>query len=199
MNHNIQLIVGLGNPGAEYEGTRHNVGFHFVKKLLESFELPEPKFNKKFSGAFGKVHLFGHDVFVLLPETYMNLSGASVAAVSHFYKIPADQILVAHDDLDFPAGIVRLKKAGGDGGHNGLKDIIKTLGVKDFWRLRFGIGRPKSEGQAVSYVLNKPTAPERGAIDLAMDRAIDVFAKILAGEFENAMQELHSNLNNVEF
>ncbi|MBN1684893.1 MAG: aminoacyl-tRNA hydrolase [Gammaproteobacteria bacterium] len=191
MQSNIQLIVGLGNPGIEYEKTRHNIGALFVKKLLNSFSVPELSLEKKFNGLFAKATLFDHACYFLLPMSFMNCSGSPVLATMHFYKIPVESILVVHDDLDLPIGSVRFKKNGGDGGHNGIKDIIRCLGSKDFFRLRFGIGRPESREEITSYVLKKPSPEEKKAITKSIDKSIALFPEILSGHLDKVMQELH--------
>lgn len=187
----IALIVGLGNPGAEYEATRHNAGFWFVDALArsvgESFRA-----DSKFFGEVAKISLAGEPVWLLKPMTYMNRSGQGVSALARFYKLGPEQILVAHDELDFPAGQIRLKRDGGHGGHNGLRDIISALGnVNSFWRLRIGIDHPGNARDVSDYVLSRPSKPDREAIERAIDDALRVLPDMVSGEAEKAMRELH--------
>lgn len=191
MSTPIRLIVGLGNPGSEYELTRHNVGAWFVEKLAQTNEA-QLNFNKKFHGATGKTKINDHECHLLIPTTYMNLSGQSVLAVAHFYKILPSEILVVHDDLDLPIGTIKLKQGGGHGGHNGLRDIIIRLSTQDFVRLRIGIGHPGNKEQVTNYVLTKTKKSEKKQIDLAIDDALQVLPTIIAGNLDAAMQELHS-------
>jgi PTH1 family peptidyl-tRNA hydrolase len=192
MSEPFKLIVGLGNPGREYEATRHNAGFWWVDELARSHNV-NFKADSKFHGLVAKVNLHGHEVHLLKPQTFMNVSGRSVGAVAQFYKIEPAQILVVHDELDLPPGSAKLKLGGGHGGHNGLKDIIAHLGTKDFWRLRLGIGHPGERDQVVNYVLNAPRKEEQGLIEEAMQRGQDVAALIVEGKLEAAMLKLHSS------
>lgn len=184
-----RLIVGLGNPGPEYEATRHNVGFWFVDRLAAQLRIdlaPQGKF-------FGKAGRAG-ELWLLQPTTFMNRSGQSVAALANFYKISPAEILVIHDELDLPPGGIRLKQGGGNGGHNGLKDIQAKLGTPDFWRLRLGIGHPRSLGlsqQVVDFVLHQPRKEEQPDIEHALDRCLLAWPKIAAGDFAGAQQQLH--------
>lgn len=187
----IRLIVGLGNPGREYETTRHNVGFWWVDELARADGL-NFRTESKFHGQAVRGHLHGHEVWLLKPQTFMNLSGRAVAAVAQFYKISPEEILVVHDELDLQPGTARLKKGGGHGGHNGLKDIIAQLGTKDFWRLRLGIGHPGDRTQVSNYVLNDPRREERELIDDAMNKAQIVAHLVIEGKLEAAMLKLHS-------
>ncbi len=188
----IKLIVGLGNPGREYEATRHNAGFWWVDELARvhgaSF-----KADSKFHGLVARANPHGHEVHLLKPQTFMNVSGRAVGAVAQFYKIEPAQILVVHDELDLPPGSAKLKLGGGHGGHNGLKDIIAHLGTKDFWRLRVGIGHPGERDEVVKYVLNVPRKEEQALIEEAMGRAQEVAPLIIEGKMEAAMLKLHSN------
>lgn len=177
----IRLIVGLGNPGREYELTRHNAGAWFVEKLAEINSV-QLSFNKKFHGATAKIKINNHECHLLIPTTYMNLSGQSVLALAHFYKILPPEILVTHDDLDLSPGIIKLKQGGGHGGHNGLRDIIARLGNQDFMRLRIGIGHPGNKEQVTNYVLTKAKNNEKAQIDLAIDNALQTLPKIIAGD-----------------
>jgi len=187
----IKLIVGLGNPGAEYAATRHNAGFWWVDELAR---LHNANFRAdgKFHGLIAKTALHGHEVQLLKPQTFMNLSGRAVGAVANFYKLQPAQILVVHDELDLPPGSVKLKLGGGHGGHNGLKDIIAHLGTKDFWRLRVGIGHPGERAEVVNYVLNAPRKEEQVLIGEALQRAQEIAPLIIEGKLEAAMLKLHS-------
>lgn len=184
-----RLIVGLGNPGAEYEATRHNVGFWFVDQLatkLKATLAPQPKF-------FGKAGRAG-DLWLLQPTTYMNRSGQAVGALAHFYKIEPAEILVVHDELDLMPGAIRVKQGGGNGGHNGLKDIQARLGTPDFWRLRLGIGHPRTlnlSQQVADFVLHPPRQEEMPAIEQALSRCIDAWPHLANGEYGAAQQQLH--------
>jgi len=187
----IRLIVGLGNPGREYEDTRHNVGFWWVDELAREHKV---SFNSeaKFHGLTARGSLHGHELFLLKPQTFMNVSGRSVGGLAQFYKIAPAEMLVVHDELDLPPGVARLKMGGGHGGHNGLKDIIAHLGTKDFWRLRIGIGHPGDRNQVSDYVLNDPRREERELIDAAMQRSLAVAHLVIEGKTEAAMLKLHS-------
>lgn len=185
----IDLIVGLGNPGGNYEQTRHNAGFWFVDAMAR--QSGTFRSESKFQGDVCKISLSGHDCWLLKPATFMNRSGQSVAALAGFYKIPAENILVVHDELDLPPGVARLKQGGGHGGHNGLRDIIARLGA-DFMRLRIGIGHPGSKEQVVDYVLQRPSLADRQQIDSAIAAALAVMPELLCGEAQRAMNQLHS-------
>ena len=160
-----RLIVGLGNPGSEYDDNRHNLGFWFVDRLARELKI-SLNAQGKFFGRVGRLD----DLWLLQPTTFMNRSGQAVVALANFYKILPDEILVVHDELDLQPGTIRLKQAGGNGGHNGLKDIQAHLGVPDFWRLRLGIGHPGERNEVVNYVLKAPRKEEQAAIDHALDR-----------------------------
>jgi PTH1 family peptidyl-tRNA hydrolase len=187
----VALIVGLGNPGAQYQETRHNAGFWFIDQLArrqgEQFR-PE----KKFHGQFARVTIGGQQVWLLKPDTFMNRSGQSVAALANFYKIPLENILVVHDELDLPPGTVRLKQGGGHGGHNGLRDIVAKMGGSDFMRLRVGIGHPGDSKQVSSYVLSRASAEDERLIEASLDDALDVLPLVVSGEFQKAMNALHT-------
>lgn len=188
----VQLIVGLGNPGPEYDQTRHNAGALFVERLadLKGVGL---SLDKKYFGLVGKFSHQGRDVRLLIPTTYMNRSGQAVAALANFFRIPADAILVAHDELDLPPGVARLKTGGGHGGHNGLRDIIAQLGNQNgFHRLRLGIGHPGHASLVSGYVLGRAPRSEQEKLDASIDFALGVLPDILAGEWNRAMQALHS-------
>jgi PTH1 family peptidyl-tRNA hydrolase len=187
----IRLIVGLGNPGREYETTRHNVGFRWVDELARVQKL-NFRNEAKFHGLTARGQLHGHEVLLLKPQTFMNISGRSVVALALFYKILPNEILVVHDELDLSPGVARLKIGGGHGGHNGLKDIIVHLGSKEFWRLRIGIGHPGDRNEVSDYVLNDPRGNERELIDEAMKNAQDVAHLVIEGKTEAAMLKLHS-------
>ncbi|HEU0282812.1 MAG TPA: aminoacyl-tRNA hydrolase, partial [Gallionella sp.] len=182
----IRLIVGLGNPGREYETTRHNAGYWWVDELAR-LQSRSFKSEAKFHGLMARGQLHGHEMLLLKPQTFMNVSGRAVGALAQFYKIVPAEILVVHDELDLPPGVARLKLGGGHGGHNGLKDIITHLGSKDFWRLRLGIGHPGERTDVAAYVLNDPRREERKLIDAAMQRALNVAQLIIEGKTEAAM------------
>lgn len=186
----IKLFVGLGNPGGQYEATRHNAGFWWVDLVAASNNSPL-KLDSKFLGLVGKLSN-SNDTWLLKPNTFMNASGKAVAALANYYKILPEQILVIHDELDLPAGTVKLKKAGGHGGHNGLKDIAAALGTPDFWRLRLGIGHPGDRNEVVNFVLKAPTKDEQSALDGAIDKSLTILPQLLSGDFEQAMLKLHS-------
>lgn len=187
----IRLIVGLGNPGREYEATRHNAGFWWVDSLAASKGTTLSS-EKKFHGLAARLTFSGNEVWLLEPQTFMNRSGQGVAALAHFYKIAPEEILVVHDELDLPPGTVRLKQGGGHGGHNGLKDIVAHLGTPNFWRLRLGIGHPGNREEVVNYVLNPPRREEQEEIEAAMDKGLAVLPQLLAGDFAAAMLKLHT-------
>ncbi|NEX22101.1 aminoacyl-tRNA hydrolase [Thiorhodococcus mannitoliphagus] len=186
----IRLVVGLGNPGAQYEQTRHNVGFWLVDAIAghchESFR-PEPKLH----GDLCRVSIGGADLRLLKPSTYMNRSGLAVAAVARYFDIPPEQILLAHDELDLPVGAVRLKQGGGHAGHNGLRDTIAALGTRDFWRLRIGIAHPGDKTLVTGYVLGRPSEEDEGFIHNALDDAERSLPDLLAAQFQLAMNRLH--------
>lgn len=187
----VLLVVGLANPGREYEGTRHNAGAWFVDELARKhgvFLTPD----RKSHGLTGHFDLDGRTVRLLVPTTFMNLSGQATAAVAGFFKIPPEQMLVAHDDLDLPPGTIRLKQGGGHGGHNGLRDIISKHGNnRNFLRLRVGIGHPGDSNLVTPHVLNKPSGADRQKIDSAIDEAVRLSDRILEGDLHRAMTELN--------
>ncbi|WP_271410760.1 aminoacyl-tRNA hydrolase [Pseudomonas sp. Q1-7] len=188
----IQLIVGLGNPGPEYDQTRHNAGALFVERLADR-ERVNLSLDKKYFGLVGKFSHQGRDVRLLIPTTYMNRSGQSVAALAGFFRIPPDAILVAHDELDMPPGVAKLKTGGGHGGHNGLRDIIAQLGNQNsFHRLRLGIGHPGHSSLVSGFVLGRAPRSEQELLDTSIDFALDVMPELLAGDLTRAMQKLHS-------
>jgi len=186
----IQLVVGLGNPGADYVMTRHNVGWWFVDALARAHG-GSFSHERKFSGDVCRITVAGHDLRLLKPTTFMNRSGQAVKALSAYLKVPPEAILVAHDDLDLPFGTVRLKRGGGSGGHNGLKDTIAHLG-EDFVRLRFGIAHPSGSRDVIDYVLERASAEEENAIMESVAAAVAAMPALLDGQFEKVMQSLHS-------
>lgn len=187
----IKLIAGLGNPGGEYEHTRHNAGFWLLDELAWQWKAVF-KEEKKFFGEVARAAQPDGDVWLVKPTTFMNRSGQAVAALAQFYKIKPEEILVVHDELDIPCGRIRFKLGGGNGGHNGLKDIQAWLGTPDFYRLRLGIGHPGDRNLVVGYVLNKPSAEDRQAIDGAVAKSLQGLPKIMSGEWEDAVRFLHS-------
>ena len=188
---NIQLIAGLGNPGNEYEKTRHNAGFWFIDQLVSRFNVPLKK-ETKFSAEVGRISLSSQSVWIIKPATFMNRSGQAIARLAQFYKISPEQILVIHDELDLSPGVVKLKQGGGHGGHNGLRDSIAQLASKDFYRLRIGIGHPGNKEQVVSFVLGKTPQSEKVLIDSAIDKAMDSLELIVQGDMQKAMNQIHS-------
>lgn len=192
MASRIQLIVGLGNPGSQYEQTRHNAGFWFVDALARQHGANFRSENK-FHGEACKIAIDGNEVWLLKPMTFMNRSGQGIAALARFYKIDTTNILVAHDELDLPPGDIRLKQGGGHGGHNGLRDTIEQLGNdRDFQRLRIGIGHPGHSSQVTGYVLGKAQADEQRLMEDAIDTAIKVMPQAIGGEMQKAMNQLHA-------
>lgn len=188
----IQLLVGLGNPGAQYAGTRHNAGADFLRELAARYGATLKK-ESRFFGATGEAMIHGHRLRLLVPDTYMNLSGKSVAALAGFYRIDPPQMLIAHDELDLPAGVARFKFDGGHGGHNGLRDVIPALGNRrDFHRLRIGIGHPGAASQVSGYVLSRAPQGDRDATAVAIDEAIRALPLLLDGDSTKAMTRLHS-------
>ena len=188
----IKLIVGLGNPGPQYQDTRHNAGAWFIEAIAEAYQVTLNE-DKKFFGHAAKLSLPEGDVYLLIPTTFMNRSGQSVQALASYYKIPVEDILVAHDELDFDAGDIRFKEGGGHGGHNGLRDIISKFGGKnDFLRLRVGIGHPGHKSQVHNYVLTKPSVADRQKIDDAIYDGLRQLNKIVSGDIAGAMNELHT-------
>ncbi len=188
----IKLFVGLGNPGPEYETTRHNAGFWWVDALARELKLsltPE----KAYHGRMVRAALHGHTFWLLQPQTFMNVSGRSVAALARFYKIAPEQILVAHDELDIVPGQAKLKFGGSHAGHNGLRDIHAQLGTGDYWRLRLGIGHPGVKSEVIDWVLRKPAPEQRTAIEDCIDRTLKAFPALLAGEMEKATLLVHTS------
>ncbi|SFV84995.1 Peptidyl-tRNA hydrolase [hydrothermal vent metagenome] len=187
----IKLIVGLGNPGKDYQSHRHNVGFWFCDVLAHLYTGSFKK-ESKFFGEVTQVNIAGAMIRLLKPSTYMNASGQSIQSLTKFYQIEVDEILVVHDELDLDPGVARLKLSGGHGGHNGLRDTIKALGSKDFYRLRLGIGHPGDKSMVADFVLHSPKKSELELIQNAMTDALQVIEKIVKGDAESAMQTLHT-------
>ncbi len=187
----IRLLVGLGNPGPEYEATRHNAGFWFIDEVarkLGATLVPE----RSHFGLVARVNRPDGPLWLLQPMTFMNLSGKAVASLARFFKISPAEILVVHDELDLMPGQAKIKLGGSHAGHNGLKDIHAQLGSADYWRLRLGIGHPGVKAEVINYVLRKPPLAEREAIEKISERAVDALDLILAGEMERAMMKVHA-------
>lgn len=191
----IKLVIGLRNPGAEYAQTRHNAGEWFVQALDKTYPLSFTT-EKAFQGEVGQLVIQDQNARILLPLTYMNLSGQSTGALSRFYRLTPEQILVIHDDLDLPAGTLRLKTGGGHGGHNGLKDIVNHLGSNAFHRLRVGIGHPGDKTLVHNYVLGKPSQEEKAKIQASFESGIQLMPRILSGDIAGAMNELNRGTSN---
>ncbi len=188
----IRLIAGLGNPGEEYRDTRHNAGFWFVDRVAQE-EGGRFSRESRFHGEVARLRAPGQDdLWLLKPLTYMNESGRSVGALARFYRIPAEQILVVHDELDLAPGTVRLKRGGGHAGHRGTRDVAAALGTPDFWRLRLGIGHPGDRNQVVDYVLHRPGKDEQALIDEAVEKAMEVLPGLLQGRMEEGIMNLHA-------
>ncbi len=187
----IRLLVGLGNPGAEYEATRHNAGFWWIDAAARKLGVTLAP-QRSYFGLAGRANTAQGPVWLLQPMTYMNLSGKSVAALARFFKIAPEEILVVHDELDLMPGQMKLKLGGGHAGHNGLKDIHAQLGSADCWRLRLGIGHPGVKAEVVDYVLRKPAPEQRELIEQGITRSIDAIDALLCGEMERAMMSIHT-------
>ena len=185
----IRLVVGLGNPGKEYERTRHNAGFWLVERFAQANGVVLRK-DAKFKALVGRHESSG--AWLLLPQTFMNLSGQPVQMLAGFFKIKPEEILVVHDELDFAPGVARLKQGGGIAGHNGLKDISQRLATHEYWRLRLGVGKPPAGREGADYVLERPPAEEKSAIDAAIDKSLSVLPQMLAGDMQSAMNKLHT-------
>lgn len=191
----IRLIVGLGNPGPEYEQTRHNAGFWLVDNLANMLPGCRLQRESRFNGMLAKTSIAGNEVWLLEPLTFMNRSGQSVSALARFFKIKPEEVLVVHDELDIAPGIAKLKKGGSSGGHNGLKDITAALGTQDYWRLRLGIGHPRNQNsqQAVAdFVLHRPRKEEQELIEASIDKSLRIVPLAVEGKFDVAMMELHT-------
>jgi PTH1 family peptidyl-tRNA hydrolase len=194
----IRLIVGLGNIGAEYEATRHNAGFWFAELIARKAGVHfshERKFHGEVARVRGGGNAGGRELWLLKPSTFYNRSGNAVVALALYYKILPDEILVAHDEVDLPPGTVKMKRGGGAAGNNGIKDIQAKLATPDFWRLRFGVGHPRTLGftqEVADFVLHPPGREHQQVIDDAMGRALDCVPALVEGQFERAMMKLHS-------
>lgn len=190
----IKLFVGLGNPGAEYAYTRHNAGFWWIDGLARELKVhlvPE----RNYWGLAARANVNGENVWLLQPQTFMNASGKSVAALARFFKIQPQEILVAHDELDFAPGVVKIKKGGSHGGHNGLRDIQSQLGA-DYWRLRIGIGHPGDKNLVTGWVLQKPPAAQLQAIEEAIFQSLQSWPLLVAGEMDKATRDIHTACKN---
>jgi PTH1 family peptidyl-tRNA hydrolase len=188
----IKLFVGLGNPGAEYEATRHNAGFWWIDALSRDLKAPLT-FDKSYCGQVARTSINGQTIWLLTPQTFMNLSGKSVSALAKFFKIQANEILVAHDELDVIPGQVKLKFGGSHAGHNGLRDIHAQLGTGDYWRLRLGVGHPGNKDEVVDWVLRKPMQEHRVAIEECIARSLKAVPALLAGEMDKATMMIHTS------
>ena len=185
----IRLVVGLGNPGKEYERTRHNAGFWLLERFVSASGWHFKK-DPKYQALV--VRMPDNGPWLLMPQSFMNASGRAVQMLAGFFKIKPEEILVVHDELDFAPGAARIKQGGGIAGHNGLKDISQRIGSHDYWRLRFGIGRPADAAEMADYVLHKPSLEERQAIDGAIDNALALLPQMISGDMQGAMNKLHS-------
>jgi PTH1 family peptidyl-tRNA hydrolase len=191
----IRLIVGLGNPGPEYEQTRHNAGFWLVDNLANSLPGCRLQRESRFNAMLAKTSIAGQDLWLLEPLTYMNRSGQSVGALARFYKIAPSEVLVVHDELDLLPGVAKIKKGGSSGGHNGLKDITAALGTQDYWRLRLGIGHPRnmnSQQAVADFVLHRPRREEQALIEESIDKALRIIPLVCEGKFDAATMQLHT-------
>ena len=187
----IKLLVGLGNPGQEYEATRHNAGFWWLEAVARELKASLST-DKAYHGKVARVQVQGHSLWLLQPQTFMNLSGKSVSALARFFKIAPNEILVAHDELDLPPGQAKLKFGGGHAGQNGLRDIHAQLGTGDYWRLRIGIGHPGVKSEVSNWVLGKPMAEQRTAMEEAIARSVKAAPLLIGGDMEKAMQLIHT-------
>ena len=188
----IKLFVGLGNPGPEYEATRHNAGFWWIDALARELKT-SLSMDKSYHGMVARTTVNGSTVWLLQPQTYMNLSGKSVAALARFFKITPQEVLVAHDELDIAPGQVKLKFGGSHAGHNGLRDMHAQLGSADYWRLRLGVGHPGDKAEVVNWVLKKPSLDHRIAIEQCIDRSLKALPAFLAGDMEKATLLVHTH------
>lgn len=187
----IKLFVGLGNPGAEYESTRHNAGFWWIDALSRELKAPLV-LDKNYHGQVARTTIGGQTVWLLKPLTFMNLSGKSVAALARFFKIAPAEVLVAHDELDIVPGQVKLKFGGSHAGHNGLRDIHAQLGIADYWRLRIGVGHPGVKSEVINWVLKKPSQEDRVSIESCIERCLKAVPELLRGEMEKATMLIHT-------
>ncbi len=190
MSANLKLLVGLGNPTGQYEKTRHNAGFWFLDEIASRYRLVFHQ-DQRFHGLSARLELDENTVFLLKPMTYMNRSGLSVGAMAKYFKIEPVEILVAHDELDLMPGVVRLKRGGGHGGHNGLRDLMTHLGTADFHRLRFGIGHPGDRAEVISFVLNPPSRDDGEIIGEAIAKAAANLPGLVSGKLDAVMNRLH--------
>jgi PTH1 family peptidyl-tRNA hydrolase len=188
----IKLFVGLGNPGAQYEATRHNAGFWWLNALARELKT-KLVMDKTYHGLVARPSVHGQMIWLLEPQTFMNLSGQSVAALARFFKIEPHEILVAHDELDIAPGAAKLKLGGSHAGHNGLRDIHAQLGTDDYWRLRLGIGHPGVKSEVIDWVLKRPSLDEHIAIDQSIDRALKALPYLLAGDMDKATLLIHTS------
>ena len=188
----IKLFVGLGNPGLEYEDTRHNAGFWWIDAVARALGA-NLVMERGYHGKVARVNVQGRTIWLLEPQTFMNLSGRSVSALARFYKIAPEEILVVHDELDLPPGQAKLKKGGGHAGHNGLRDIHAQLGSSDYWRLRLGVGHPGDKSQVVGWVLKKPPSEELAAIEEAIARSAIALPLLATGDVERATVQIHTS------
>lgn len=188
----IRLLVGLGNPGPEYEATRHNAGFWWLDAVARELKT-SLVMDKSYHGLVARTSVNGQTVWLLKPQTFMNLCGQSVAALARFFKIQPQEILVAHDELDIVPGEAKLKLGGSHAGHNGLRDIHAQLGTDDYWRLRLGVGHPGVKSEVVNWVLKKPSLDHRIAIDQSIDRALAALPHLLAGDMAKATMLVHTS------
>jgi PTH1 family peptidyl-tRNA hydrolase len=191
----IRLVVGLGNPGKEYERTRHNAGFWLVERFASASGIALRK-DPKFQALVGRHDATG--AWLLMPQGFMNASGRAVQMLAGFFKIKPEEILVVHDELDFPPGTAKIKQGGGIAGHNGLRDISQRIASHDYWRLRIGVGKPPPGSEGADYVLQKPSPEDRAAIDAAIDKALGILPQCLSGDLQGAMNKLHTEEKKVE-
>jgi PTH1 family peptidyl-tRNA hydrolase len=185
----IRLVVGLGNPGKEYERTRHNAGFWLVERFASANGIALRK-DPKFQALVGRHDATG--AWLLMPQGFMNASGRAVQMLAGFFKIKPEEILVVHDELDFPPGTAKIKQGGGIAGHNGLRDISQRIASHDYWRLRVGVGKPPPGSEGADYVLQKPSPEDRAAIDASIDKALGILPQCLSGDLQGAMNKLHT-------
>ena len=188
----IKLFVGLGNPGFEYDGTRHNAGFWWIDALAAELKVPLTM-DRSFFGLVARANIGSNTVLLLEPQTFMNLSGKSVSALARFFKIMSQEILVVHDELDIAPGEAKLKLGGSHAGHNGLRDIHAQIGTDAYWRLRLGIGHPGDKAEVVNWVLKKPSADHRIAISQCIERSIKALPQLLSGDMEKATMLIHTS------
>lgn len=188
----IRLIAGLGNPGPEYEHTRHNAGFWWVDEAARLLKV-SLQMERGHYGLVARANVNGQSVWLVEPQTFMNLSGKSVASLARFFKVTPEEVLVVHDELDLPPGEVKLKKGGGHAGHNGLRDIHAQLGSPDYWRLRVGIGHPGNRNEVANWVLKKPSPDDRIAIAQALDRSLKALPDLITGDMNKATAQIHTS------